>query len=377
MTTYLEISAIQVLPPSNVNRDDTGAPKTAMYGGVQRARVSSQSWKRAMRSDFTQRLDPSQVGRRSKQVVQLVMDSLQSHHDVDAAQAEALAVWALETAKLNPSKPKGKRTDVPAVAQMGYLLFLSQQQIDAVARAIGEVLDEGVDPADEKATKAALTAKKVRDLLDTKHSVDIALFGRMVADAPDLNVDAACQVAHALGVSQVVPEFDYFTAVDDVVEDKEESGAGMIGTVEFYSSTVYRYAALNLDQLARNLGDETATTMAVETFVRSFVEAVPGGKQNTFAHQTRPVVVLVSVGAGQPASLVGAFEEAVGDGESHVAQAVARLATHAEEVYSTWRRPETVLVCGLPSQLGALAGLGETVSYDELAARAAAAGVSA
>lgn len=374
MSKFLEISALQVLPPSNVNRDDTGAPKTALYGGVQRARVSSQSWKRAMRRDFNSSLDPKQVGRRTKQVVQLIIDQVVGQRPMDAAQAEKLAVAALGAAKI-AVKPKAKKgADEPGVAESGYLLFLSQQQIEAVAGAIIDALDDGVDPTDEKAVKAAMAERKVRDLLDADHSIDIALFGRMVAEAPDLNVDAACQVAHAIGVGQVVPEFDYFTAVDDVTEGNEESGAGMIGTVEFNSSTLYRYSALNLDQLARNLGSAEAQKLAVATFVRSFIEAVPSGKQNTFAHGTRPTAVLVTVGTGQPTSLVGAFEEAVKDGESHVKQAVAKLAEHAGEVFSTWRTPETVMVCGLPSQLGPLASLGETVSLEELATRAAEAG---
>ena len=376
MTTYLEISAVQVLPPSNVNRDDTGAPKSATYGGVLRSRVSSQSWKRAMRKDFNNQVDPSMVGRRTKQVVQLIMDSLIERAPETTERAEELVTAALGAAKIKVAKPKAKKDQEPGIAEMGYLMFISQQQIDAVVSVIAEAVQDG-KADDDKAFAAAMKDAQIGKLLDSQHSIDIALFGRMVAEAPDLNVDASCQVAHALGVHAMTPEFDYFTAVDDSVEAKEETGAGMIGTVEFASSTLYRYAALNLDQLAKNLEEPTAQKMAVEQFVRSFVNAVPSGKQNTFAHGTRPSAVLVTIAQGQPTSLVGAFEEPVADGQGHLAKAVAKLSAHAKEVFETWRKPDSVLVCGLPSQLGKLAELGEGVSFDQLIERVGESAVQA
>ncbi|OYO16965.1 type I-E CRISPR-associated protein Cas7/Cse4/CasC [Enemella evansiae] len=372
MTTYIEIHAIQNVPPANLNRDDTGAPKTATYGGAVRGRVSSQSWKRAMRRHFNDQLDPKDVGRRSKQVVKLLMDAVVERDRDLEERAESLAVSALKAAGFDPKPKKGKKGEPDGTAELGYLLFVSQRQIAAVA----DVIVANADAGDDKALVAAFKAAGVKNLLDADHSIDISLFGRMVADAPDLNVDAACQVAHAIGVHEVVPEFDYFTAVDDVVEAAEEAGAGMIGTVEFYSSTFYRYAAVNLDQLATNLGDEKAVSMAVESFVRAFVESMPSGKQNTFASGTRPTAVLVTVAEGQPASLVGAFEEPVKDSLGYVKPAVGKLADHAREVFDTWRKPKEILVCGLPGDLSRLAELGDVVSFDELAARAGKAGVA-
>lgn len=365
MTRYIELHAIQNVPPANLNRDDTGAPKTAMYGGVLRGRVSSQAWKRAMREHFNIRLEPEEVGRRSKHVVELIAKAVVTQEPALRDRAEDLATVALKSAGFKPAKPKKKEGAEDEAAQLGYLLFVSQQQIDAAAKAIVDNADAG----DEKALTAAFKAVGMKKLLDSDHSVDIALFGRMVADAPDLNVDAACQVAHALGVHEVVPEYDYFTAVDDVTEEAEEAGAGMIGTVEFYSATFYRYAALNVDQLRKNLGDDKATQMAISAFVEAFVEAMPSGKQNTFANGTRPTAVMATVASGQPTSLVGAFEEPVKDAMGHVRSAIEALAGHAEEVFSTWRRPEQVLVCGLSSHLGTLADVGEVVSFADLAQR--------
>lgn len=153
-----------------------------------------------------------------------------------------------------------------------------------------------------KAAKAALS----RD-----HSVDVALFGRMVADDANLNVDAACQVAHAISTHAVATEFDYYTAVDDQ-NPAEETGAGMIGTIEFDSATLYRYATINVPALLRSLGDTEATAQAVEAFVRSFATSMPTGKQNTFANRTAPDAVVVMVRPDRPVNLVGASRSRCG-----------------------------------------------------------------
>lgn len=356
MTTFVEIHAIQNIPPANINRDDTGAPKTATYGGVVRGRVSSQAWKRAMRDYFRMSVDPKDVGTRSKQVVKLLADAVVARSPELEPRADELAVEAFTAAKLKLAKKSKKDEGLP---EMGYLMFFSQRQIDSIADLL-------VEHAHSDDLKGILTGARIKELMDSDHSIDIALFGRMVADAPDLNVDAACQVAHAIGVHEVVPEYDYFTAVDDVVEAAEETGAGMIGTVEFYSSTFYRYAVVNVDQLQLNLGDRSAVRMALEAFIRAFVVSMPTGKQNTFANGTRPSAVMVTVATGQPTSLVGAFEEPIKDSLGYVRPAVGALAVHAGEVFDTWRRPKTILVCGLPSDLGELAELGPSVSFDDL-----------
>lgn len=363
MKSYLEIHALQSLPPSNVNRDDTGAPKTATYGGVLRARVSSQAWKSAIRRDFNARLDQQAVGVRTKAIVQMLADEITAQAPELADRAVELAVTAFDAIglKIKTAKKDGE------VQELGYLMFLSKQQLRLLAEQTVAAANEGDN------LKDALKAAKVKDMVDTEHSIDIALFGRMVADAPDLNVDAACQVAHALGVHEVTPEFDYYTAVDDKRREAEETGAGMIGTVEFNASTLYRYAAINLDQLLVNLGTAAAARAAVEEFVRSFVEAMPSGKQNTFANGTRPGAVMVTLGQGQPANLVGAFEIPVRSTDGYLKKASEKLATHASEVFTTWRQPSDVLVCGLPEVAGPLAALegAEQVSFADLVARSA------
>ncbi|GEA81731.1 type I-E CRISPR-associated protein Cas7/Cse4/CasC [Cellulomonas uda] len=305
--TIVEVHALQTVPPSNVNRDDTGSPKTAVFGGKRRARVSSQAWKRATRLAFDDLLDRSELGVRTKRVVELVAERITETAPDLAPQATDLAERVVKAAGLvlkAANKPKPGE-EAPR-QETTYLVFLSRHQIDRLAeRAVDAGRSDDVDQAFKQI--------KGRGLLDVDHSVDIALFGRMVADVTDFNVDAAAQVAHAISVHAVDNEFDYFTAVDDVksLAADEDAGAGMIGTVEFNSSTLYRYATVDVDLLRTNLGDDEATKRAVQAFVRAFVESMPTGKQNTFANRTLPDAVVVTIRDTQPVNLVGAFEDAV------------------------------------------------------------------
>jgi CRISPR system Cascade subunit CasC len=185
----------------------------------------------------------------------------------------------------------------------------------------------------------------------------------------DINVDAACQVALAISVHAVDNEFDYFTAVDDRKEDADETGAGMIGTIEFNSSTLYRYATVDVDALHRTLGDAAATRAAVEAFLTAFARSMPTGKQNTFAHRTLPDAVLVRLRDTQPINLVGAFETPVRatHAAGRVEQAAAALATHTVAVESAYgERPVASWVTQVGEKTAVLADLGKAVSFTEL-----------
>jgi CRISPR system Cascade subunit CasC len=350
--TYIDVHVLQTVPPSNLNRDDTGSPKTAFFGGVRRARVSSQAWKRAARKAFAEQLDPGSLGVRSRRVVELIADEIRrADSAVDEAAAMSLAeqVLAKVGVKLKPARKK------EAPQESGFLLFLSRRQIENLAAAALAARDGGSYPDD------------VKKLADREHSVDIALFGRMVADQTDLNVDAACQVAHALSVHAVEDESDYFTAVDDhkAADAEEDAGAGMIGTVEFNSSTLYRYATVDLAALSRNLGDAAAARRAVEVFLDCFVTSMPTGKQNTFANRTLPDAVLVQVRDDQPVSYVGAFEEAIVSRDGRVRRAVERLASHAGELATAYGlKPVATFVAGPAA--GGLEPLGERRPWPEV-----------
>ena len=305
MTTYIDVHALQTVPPSLVNRDDTGAPKTAIFGGFPRQRVSSQSWKRAIRRYFETHLDSSSVGFRTKYALELIVDEVQRlAPDLPKGQAIEGAEKVFKLAKIKLNDPKGTKLDGDDTSReklknTGYLLFLSPFQITNIAQAV-------ID-----ADKSPIKAADAKRLLNSQHSIDIACFGRMVADNPSFNVDAAVQVAHALGIHESVPEFDYFTAVDDVSEDRDDTGAGMLGTVQMMSSTLYRFATINVDSLHANLGSTDAANAAIRAFLEAFVVSMPTGKQNTFANNTLPELVYVAVRDDRSVSLVNAFEDPV------------------------------------------------------------------
>lgn len=358
--TFVDFHVIQTVPPSNMNRDDTGSPKSAVYGGVRRARVSSQAWKRATRLDFERTLDTTDLGVRTKRLGEVLVEEIGRQAPETGVDQRLEATRALFKAigiKLTlPRKEKEGALD-----ESGYLLFLSHLQVQALARAAVTVLSSG-EPLDKKT---------VQPLVKGQNSIDLALFGRMVAEVTDLNVDASAQVAHAISVHAVETEFDYFTAVDDHKQDdaEEDAGAGMIGTVEFNSSTLYRYATVDVTGLAANLGDRVATRRAVEAFARSFVRSLPTGKQNTFANRTLPDAVVVVVRDDQPVNWVGAFEApvlAAGDG-GRVREAAQALATYAADVQNAYGgQPVATWVVGVGDRVDALDALGERTSFDAL-----------
>ncbi|GAB79423.1 CRISPR system Cascade subunit CasC [Austwickia chelonae] len=362
MTTYVDLHIIQTLPPSNVNRDDTGQPKSAIYGGVPRARVSSQAWKRATRAAFPGHVDSSELGYRTKRLVELLGDRILERKGGTAADEPALQdarnraeeVLGLLGLKLEKPRVKKGEEELPSkVAQAEYLVFISSIQLDKLAE-----LACSTEKLDKKAVKAAM---------QDGHGVDIALFGRMVANDADLNVDAAVQVAHALSTHRVDNEDDYFTAVDDRNE-RADTGAGMIGTVEFNSSTLYRFATINVDGLLHNLGDADATGRAAAAFVQGFVTSMPTGKQNTFGNRTLPDAVVVMVREGQPVSLAGAFEDAVTAADTgHVRPSCEQLATYAEEVLPQFSTAAShIWVTRGPAAAEAVDRLGERIPLQQL-----------
>ena len=340
--TIVEIHILQTMPPSNLNRDDTGSPKKAVYGGVTRARVSSQAWKRPTRLKFRELVDPDHLGIRTKRVVEVLTDRilrLDPAADPETAQKAAQSVLQ-DAGGIKLAKPRSaKKTDdadgnVNEPDQSSYLLFLGSHQYDELAAIGKEAIAAGgiKDFLKNKDVK-----KRVKGILQNDRAIDVALFGRMVADDTDLNVDAAAQVAHAISVQRVDFDSDYFTAVDDVKQDSDEegdAGAAMIGDVEFNSATFYRYANVDVDRLLDTLGDANATTQAVTAFVDAFATTVPNGKINTFAHNTLPDLVVVNLRDTQAVNLAGAFERPIA-GEI-VANATKALVEREQEIDASY-----------------------------------------
>jgi CRISPR system Cascade subunit CasC len=359
--TIVDINILQSVPPSNLNRDDSGSPKTAHYGGTERARVSSQAWKSATRFAFNQKLDPSSVGFRTKQIVVTLAERIREQQPtIEEAHALELAKKVLEKAGVKLTTPRAKKGEEARPDEADALFFISSRQLDllaeiAVTAAASDDIDETIKSAEPK--------KK----LNTEHSVDIGLFGRMVASAPDLNVDAAVQVAHAISVHPVRREWDYFTAVDDIksLDDSQDAGAAMIGTVEFNSATLYRYATVDVDRLRDNLGDDEATARAVHVFVEAFATSMPTGKQNSHGNRTLPDAIVVSVRDSQSVNLVGAFESHIGrDFLATASSALAKRSTETDEKFGT--TPVQSWVVRIGEDTEPLAALGEDVGLDTM-----------
>lgn len=320
MKTLIEVHVLQNFAPSNLNRDDTGAPKDALFGGTRRARLSSQCLKRAVRQYFaslvqTPAWGPEDLALRTKRVLQELSSRLSSlgRAEADAVEKARSALAAVEL----KVKDEGKSE---------YLLFLGKREIAELARVINEHWDSIAGPEappaeGRKAGKTKKQAAKGADpelkraleaVLNGGKAVDVALFGRMLADMPERNQNAACQVAHAISTHAVEREFDFYTAVDDLKPD-DTAGADMMGTVEFNSACFYRYAVVDWQKLVDNLqGDRELAAKGLRGFVEGFVVSEPTGKQNTFAAHNPPELVALSVRHNAaPRSLANAFETAI------------------------------------------------------------------
>ena len=265
---------------------------------------------------FREMFSQEQVGLRTKRAVELVTARLKAQGVEEGC--EKLAAKALENAGIKVNK----------ASQTDALLFLSPVQAKELARLaiVGET--------DKQYYKNAIQEYP---------SVDMALFGRMVASDPSLNYDAAAQVAHSISTHEVRNEYDYFTAVDDCAPN-DNMGAGHLGTVEFYSATLYRYATVNVQELVQYLKEDAP--VAARNFVKAFLLSMPTGKQNTFANRTAPDLAYVTLRRDQPVNLAGAFERPVrANGEGYVGASVRALGHYALRTYQSFVTPPEQAFC--------------------------------
>ncbi len=296
----IELHIVQNFAPSNLNRDDTGSPKDCELGGVRRARISSQCLKRSMRDAFERHaLVPLEHrADRTKRIVERAAAIVAARSGVAEARARIAVARALAGAKIKAEEDKEWKTQ--------YLLFIPSRAVERLAEIVVDHLDalapaeasepEGNGRKDSARRKSKRVAKaEARDdapvevaqavtklLADGTRTPELALFGRMIADAPEWNVDPSCQVAHAVSTHRVSIELDFYTAIDDLKRD-DTSGSDMMGTIAFNSACFYRYLVLDTAELMRNLGgDGAAKEQARETaaaFIRAAVLAIPSGKQ--------------------------------------------------------------------------------------------------
>ena len=295
-STRIEFHILQSFPVSCLNRDDVGAPKNALIGGTQRARVSSQCWKRAIRR--TMKEMGVTIATRTCLVVDFVSAACRERGATDeqaSACGEALAKI------LQKIKNKDEKSNT--------LIYISKAETDAVAEFF-KAHGFDADACDGKDLLKVLKSSQ-RFKGNVMDGVDIALFGRMVASAPEVNVDAAVSVAHAISTHKAVSEVEFFTAVDDLKEDNDQQGAGHMGSLEFNAATYYRYISLDLGQLLENLGGDADLdlTPVITSFTKALFQAVPSARQSTMTASPMWDYAKVLVRKGQ--RLQVSFEDAV------------------------------------------------------------------
>ncbi len=339
MKKLIELHYLQNFAPSNLNRDDTGSPKDAIFGGHRRARISSQSYKRAMREYFNHQIEmiPEEAkALRTKRITNRLIDILKEKN-IDDIAALNIVETALAGLKISIDKSKENKSQ--------YLVFIGESEIKRIADIIfrhRELLSTGltadVDTENEQpSTKKTVSKKEAKkdaksavpkevikelmDVLDGGKAVDLALFGRMLADLPEKSRDASCQVAHALSTHAVEREFDFYTAVDDLKPD-DNAGADMLGTIEFNSACMYRYIAIDLAKFRENLqNDMDIFYKGLEAFLRASVLAIPSGKQNSFAAFNQPSFAIAAVRTdADQRNLANAFEKPVGKKDTWVTE---------------------------------------------------------
>ncbi len=336
----IELHILQSFPVSCLNRDDVGAPKTATFGGLTRARVSSQCLKRAIRLQAKELCPELYAGERSKLIVQPIAESAKRHGAPADEALEASKKFCHELATFDESAFKNK-----GILKVKTLMFLSPSEREEIGKELAAILEDSKSAkASDKKIKS--TAAKIQGA-KLKDAADIALFGRMVATDHSLTVEGAAMFSHALSTHRADNDIDFYTAVDDLqqqdptVEEEDRAGSGMMGTLEFTSAVYYRYVGLNLGLLGNDshlgaLSVEDRRTV-VDTFLRAAVLAVPGARKNSMNANTLPGYVLGLVkDTGQPLQLVNAFEKPVLSKNGLMDASIAALKEHHEQLKNTW-----------------------------------------
>jgi len=336
----IQIHILQNYAPANLNRDDTGSPKDAIFGGLRRGRISSQCLKRSIRrsTTFAEYFSSTNLlGMRTRLLPQQIKEALvdlQVPQPVIDAIVSRVPEIGRESAKGESNTESQEGNDEVVVVQTRQLIFIGANEIKPLAQKLLEIFNQhGVDKW-KKAKIADITKELGASL---PKSVDIAMFGRMTTSEAFEDVQASVQVAHAISTNALTEEFDYYTAVDDL---SGETGAGMIGDVEFNSSTYYKYLNIHWEQLVKNLaGDKEIAKQAVKALIKAATIAHPTGKQNSFAAFNLPDLVLVEVSESNlPVSYANAFLKPVRSNHQSSIMDISmdQLASHMDQLIKTY-----------------------------------------
>lgn len=319
MSRFIQLHLLTSYPPANLNRDDLGRPKTAKMGGVDRLRVSSQSLKRHWRtSDLFKTALSGHLGTRTKVLGVDIYEKLVSEN---IPEKRAIS-WTKTIANQFGKLKKEEKNKPLTCLEIEQLVHISHSEKQAIESLIETLIKEKREPNHEE-----LALLRKEDM-----AVDIALFGRMLASKPVYNIEAACQVAHAISVHSVAIEDDYFTAVDDLNDNSEDAGAAHIGENGFAAGLFYSYICINRELLIENLtGDKALAEKAIAALTEAAVKVSPEGKQNSYGSRAYASYVLAEKGNQQPRSLSVAFLKPVSNRtEDFAAEAIFALCTQVE-----------------------------------------------
>lgn len=312
MSRFIQLHILTSYPPSNLNRDDTGRPKTAVVGDCTRLRISSQSLKRAWRtSDIFESSLKGHIGTRTKEMGISVYQSLTKQGISEKNARE----WAKSIASQFGKPKSDKKTENNEDLHVEQLVHFNPEEEQAIADLVAQLV----------ATEIAPTEDDLKLLRKQHTAVDIAMFGRMLASSPAFNTEAAVQVAHAITVHKAAVEDDYFIAVDDLNNGEADRGAAHIGEAGFGAGVFYLYLCINRELLQQNLGGDAALTQqALNALLNAVTKVSPTGKQNSFASRAYAGFVLAEKGDQQPRTLAQAFLKPVKDQDT-LGRAIAEL----------------------------------------------------
>ncbi|MCX8683153.1 type I-E CRISPR-associated protein Cas7/Cse4/CasC [Gilliamella sp. B2889] len=314
MSTFLQLHLLTAYAPSNLNRDDLGRPKTAKMGNSERLRISSQSLKRAWRkSDFFTESLTENIGVRSRKFITEWVYNHMKENEVSEELAKSCAIKIREHFQKNKKENSDDETDKKTEKKekkseeakinfdMDQLIHISNNEQQEIERLVALLINQKREPTQDELNKLIKTRQE-------NSSIDIALFGRMLAGKTEFSIEAACQVAHALSVSAISIEDDFFTAVDDLNDKEKDASSGHLGERGFASALFYTYICISRDLLLDNLnGDEALVEKTLKALTESAIKVAPTGMQNSFASRAYASYLLIEKGTQQPRSLAVAY----------------------------------------------------------------------
>lgn len=348
MSKFIQLHLLTAYPPANLNRDDLGRPKTAVMGGKQRLRVSSQCLKRTWRtSDVFEEALGAHLGTRTKRMGPQIYDKL-----VAGGRSEAQAAAATEAIV----KPFGKVEKKEKKFLHKQLVHFSPAEISTIDALVDALIAEQRAPEEEE----------LKLLREDHAAVDVAMFGRMLAETPRYNTEAAVQVAHALTVHEAAVEDDFFTAVDDLNDGRDDSGSAHMGNIEFGAGLFYTYICVDREELSRNLNEnEELADAALSALVQAAATVAPSGKQNTFGSRAYANFILAERGDQQPRSLSVAFLKPVSSDDYLPAAIKALQSCRAQMEHSYGACADASYVFNVPAGEGTLKGLLDFITGDD------------